>query len=92
MKIIREDVTAIVDFLNAYTQTIKLTEGMSKDTAKSIAFMTPYKQTMVKNLNLFNLDVLGKLGDEDILQGGHDEGNEKHSRVLIGGKRICSFK
>ena len=88
MKIIREDVTAIVDFLNAYTQTIKLTEGMSKDTAKSIAFMTPYKQTMVKNLNLFNLDVLGKLGDEDIFKGGHDEGNEKHSRVLIGGKRV----
>ena len=88
MKIIREDVTAIVDFLNGYTQTIKLTENMSKDTAKSVAFISPYKQTMIKNLNLFNFDVLGKLSNEDIFNGGHDEGNEKHSRVLIGGKRV----
>lgn len=88
MKIIREDVTAIVDFLNSYTQSIKLTEKMSKDTTKSLAFISPYKQTMIKNLNLFNFDVLGKLSNEDIFKGGHEEGNEKHSRVLIGGKRV----
>ena len=88
MKIIREDVTDIVDFLNSYTQSIKMTESMSKDTAKSIAFITPYKQTMVKNLNLFNSDVLGMLADQDLFKNGHDEGNERHSRVLIGGKRV----
>lgn len=88
MRIIREDLTAVIDFLNNYTESIKITDTMSKDTIKSIAFMAPYKQTMIRNLNMFNFDVLEKLGKMDLFNGGFEEGNETHSRVLIGGKRV----
>ena len=88
MKFIREDLTDIVDFLNTYTESVKLTESMSKDTMKSFAFMKPYKQTMVRNLNMFNFDILEKLSKNNLFNKGSEEGNEVHSRVLIGGKRV----
>lgn len=88
MKVIKEDILAIVDFLKSYTENIKITKSMSGDTVKSFAFITPYKQTLVKNLNQFNFDILQKLSQKSIFRGGHEEGNEIHSRVLIGGKRV----
>ena len=88
MKVITEDITDVVTFLNKYTESSKITVPMAKETSKSFAFLAPYKQTMIKNLNLFNNDVLGKLSALPLFKNGHEEGLEIHSRVLIGGKRV----
>lgn len=88
LKIIREDITAIVEFLDTYTKSVEITDRMSGDTLKSVAFLKPYKQTMIKNLNLFNIDVLNKLANTTLFKDAITAGNEKHSRVLIGGKRV----
>lgn len=88
MEIIEKDITDVVTFLSQYVRLAKLTESIGRDTTKSFTFRLPYKQTIVRNMNMFNSEVLAQLSILPLFKDGEHDQLEVHSRVLIGGKRM----
>lgn len=88
LKVIKEDIVSIVEFLDTYSKSIVVSEKLLSDSMKSLIFLKPYKTILTRNINLFNLDVLDKLEKTSLMSTGTNEGGTTTSRVLIGGRFV----
>ena len=88
LKVIKEDIDSIVEFLDTYSKSIVVSEKLLSDSMKSLIFLKPYKTILTRNINLFNLDVLDKLEKTSLMSTGTNDGITTTSRVLIGGRFV----